>query len=106
MVKRIAKLIGLIGGVAAIVWAMRDRFVSVATSREPQVPAFRSGGSKNSVPVDAIDGIGPIFAQRLTSAGLGDVGALAQASPDSVAEAASVSAARARSWIEKAQHHS
>ncbi len=31
----------IIGGIAAIIWAMRDRFVSVAISREPQPPSFR-----------------------------------------------------------------
>lgn len=103
MVKRVAKIIGFIGGIAAVVWAMRDRFVSVATSREPIPPAFRTGGSIEATAVDAIDGIGPVFAQRLTTAGIGTVEALAEASPDAVAEAAGVSAARSRSWIEKAQ---
>jgi predicted flap endonuclease-1-like 5' DNA nuclease len=52
--------------------------------------------------VTEIEGIGPVFAQRLTSAGIADIATLAKASPDQVAEAASVSAARARSWIELA----
>jgi polyhydroxyalkanoate synthase len=82
-------------------WAMRDRFISVATSREPEPPTFRSD-LQPAATVDVIDGIGPTFAKRLTEAGLGDVKALAKASPDNVAEAAGVSAARARSWIELA----
>ena len=49
-----------------------------------------------------IDGIGPVYEQRLNEAGIRDVAALAKASPDSVAEAASVSAARARDWISQA----
>lgn len=53
--------------------------------------------------VDSIDGIGPVFAKRLTDAGLGEVAALAAATPDQVAEAASVSAARARTWIDLAK---
>jgi predicted flap endonuclease-1-like 5' DNA nuclease len=99
--KKLAKVIGLIGGAIAVVWAMRDRFISVATSREPQPPIFRSeaGGSE---PVEVIDGIGPVFAQRLGEAGIGDVHSLAGASPDRVAEAAGVSAARARNWIDLA----
>jgi predicted flap endonuclease-1-like 5' DNA nuclease len=102
--KRVAKIAGFIGGVIAVVWAMRDRFISVATSREPQPPTFRS--DKGDVaPVDEIDGIGPVFAQRLTDAGLGNIPALASASPDRVAEAAGVSAARARTWIELATRH-
>lgn len=99
--RKLAKVIGFVAGVAAVVWAMRDRFISVATSREPQPPAFREPYS--SAPVDSLDGIGPVFAERLTSAGLGTVDALAAASPDRVAEAASVSAARARTWIDLAR---
>ena len=98
-----AKVMGFVGGVAAVVWAMRDRFVSVATSREPEPPTFRTGSKDDSATVDAVDGIGPVFAQRLTAEGLGTVAALAKASPDIVAETAAVSSSRARSWIEQAQ---
>jgi predicted flap endonuclease-1-like 5' DNA nuclease len=99
--KKLVKVIGLIGGAIAIVWAVRDRFIYLATSREPQPPVFRSeaGGSE---PVEVINGIGPVFARRLGEAGMGDVGSLAAASPDRVAEAAGVSAARARNWIDLA----
>jgi predicted flap endonuclease-1-like 5' DNA nuclease len=100
--KRLAKVIGFVGGIAAVIWAVRDRFISVAISREPEPPSFKVAPSA-SPPVDSIDGIGPVFAQRLTQAGLATVEALAAASPDRVAEAASVSAARARTWIELAQ---
>ena len=106
MIKRLAKVIGFAGGVAAVVWAMRDRFVSVATSREPEPPTFRSGPSTSNTTVDAVDGIGPVFATRLTKAGIEDVSSLAKASPDAVAEAAGVSAARARTWIDLAQSYS
>lgn len=98
--KNIAKVIGFIGGAAAVVWAMRDRFISVAPSREPEPPTFRAGGGTPTV--DSIDGIGPVFAKRLTEAGLGDLGKLASASPDRVAEAAGVSVARANKWIDLA----
>jgi predicted flap endonuclease-1-like 5' DNA nuclease len=99
--KRVAKIIGFVGGAIAVIWAMRDRFISVATSREPEPPAFRS--APPPALVDSIDGIGPVFAERLTGAGLGTVTALAQGSPDLVAEAAGVSAARARTWIDLAK---
>ena len=103
--KTLAKVVGLVGGAIAVIWAMRDRFISVATSREPQPPAFRSESAPSSPPVQTIDGIGPVFAERLTQAGLRTVADLASASPDRVAEAASVSTARARNWIELAQQH-
>lgn len=102
--KRFAKVIGFVGAGIALVWAMRDRFISVATSREPQPPTFRAEVG-SSAPVDVIDGIGPVFAKRLTESGIEDVRSLAAASPDRVAEAAGVSAARARDWIELASAH-
>jgi predicted flap endonuclease-1-like 5' DNA nuclease len=103
MLKKMAKAIGLIGGAVAVLWAMRDRFVSVATSREPEPPTFRTPRADTGQSIEVIDGIGPVFATRLAEAGMEDIASLADASPDSVAEAAGVSGARARSWIEQAQ---
>jgi predicted flap endonuclease-1-like 5' DNA nuclease len=106
MLKKLAKVLGIVGAAVAVAWAMRDRFVSVTTSREPEQPMFRTPSQGPLRDVDVVDGIGPVFAKRLNSAGISSVGALAKASPDSVAEAAGVSAARARSWIEKARQTS
>ena len=105
MLKKMAKVIGLVGGAAAVLWAVRDRFVSVATSREPEPPTFRAPSAGASQSIEVIDGIGPVFATRLTEAGMEYIASLADASPDSVAEAASVSVAQARSWIEQAQQY-
>jgi polyhydroxyalkanoate synthase len=102
MIKKLAKTIGIVGGAAAVLWAMRDRFVSVATSREPDTPVFRTPSGEDQS-IDVVDGIGPVFAGRLSEAGLGTVASLAVATPDSIAEAAGVSVARARSWIEQAE---
>lgn len=105
MLKTAGKVLALIAAIAAVAWAMRDRFISVATSREPQPPTFRASPHESEKTVDAIDGIGPVFAKRLTEAGIGTVAKLAVSSPDSVAEAAGVSGARARNWIELARQH-
>lgn len=80
---------------------MRDRFISVATSREPEPPRFREVG--NTEPLSVVDGIGPVYEQRLNQSGIRDINGLAKASPDSVAEAAGVSANRARDWIAQAK---
>ena len=101
--KKIARLIGILGGVIALIWAMRDRFISVAASREPQPPRFRDVG--DSQPVAIISGIGPVYEERLNEAGILNVAALAKAGPDMVAEAAGVSATRARDWIAQAGNH-
>lgn len=99
--KKLAKIIGLVGGIAALVWAMRDRFISVATSREPEPPRFRAVG--DAPPLAALDGIGPVYEERLSRAGITSIASLAAASPDSVAEAAGVGVNRARDWIAQAQ---
>lgn len=100
--KRLAQVLGIIGGVAALVWAMRDRFISVATSREPEPPRFRAVG--DTEPLAIVDGIGPVYEERLNASGIEDLSGLAKASPDSVAEAAGVSATRARDWIAQAKN--
>lgn len=86
-------------------YAMRDRIVSVATSREPELPTFRDSARLIHPPVEVLSGIGRVYADRLAKAGIGDVGALAAATADSVAEAAGISSARARTWIEQAREH-
>lgn len=103
--KRLAKIVGIIGASAALIWAMRDRFISVAASREPEPPVLRAA-VPSPVPapgIDAIDGIGPVFAGRLKSAGIDDISILASSTVDTIAEAAGVSGARARTWIEQAR---
>lgn len=102
--KKLARVIGIVGGVAALAWAMRDRFISVAASREPEPPKFRAVGEVP--PLATITGIGRVYEERLGNAGIRDIADLASASPDSVAEAAGVSASRAREWIAQAQQRS
>lgn len=102
--KKLARVIGIVGGIATLVWAIRDRFISVATSREPEPPKFRTVRDVATLPT--ITGIGRVYEERLTGAGIRDIADLASASPDSVAEAAGVSASRARDWIAQAQQRS
>lgn len=106
MWKRAATAVGIVAGIAAIVWAMRDRFISVSTAREPKPPAFRSMRPITGPDLETIDGIGPTYAKRLADAGIGDVASLGRSSPDLVAESAGVSTARARAWIEQASGRS
>ena len=52
---------------------------------------------------DAIDGIGPTYAERLHAAGLGTVDALADADPETVADAAEIGVSRAEDWRSQAE---
>ena len=53
--------------------------------------------------VEAIDGIGPTYAERLRDAGLGTVEALRDADAAAVAEATGVGVKRAEGWLEQAR---
>lgn len=103
MVSKLAKAIGFVGGVAALVWAMRDRFISVAVSREPQPPSFRVGPSDGEVSLESIAGIGPTYASRLRDAGFATVADLAAADAERVAGVAGVSVDRASTWLAQAR---
>lgn len=58
--------------------------------------------SEQAVDLEALDGIGPAYAERLREAGIPDTEALADADPNTVAEAIGVSATRVTDWIEQA----
>jgi predicted flap endonuclease-1-like 5' DNA nuclease len=112
--KRLARVLGFVGGAAAIVWAMRDRFVSIAAPREPQPPSFRvvTDPARPPAPATAshpgpddlteINGIGPVFARRLMEAGVTTFGELASATAETLAEVTGVTEARASDWVVQA----
>lgn len=109
--KRVARIVGILGGIGAVVWAMRDRFVSVAISREPEPPAFRvqetAHTREKSTPehpdITTVSGIGPVYATRLEEIGVSTVAALAGSRPEPVAAAAQIPLSRAVGWIEEAR---
>lgn len=101
--KKVAKFLGVVGGVAAVLWAMRDRLVSIAAPKEPEPPRFRV--AESIPPADdltELSGIGPVFATRLAQAGIATFAALAASSPGRVVEATGVPEAKATDWIEQA----
>ena len=107
-------------------WAMRNRLVSVALPREPQLPTFKvpEGPVEKSQPEEKdedvsapdrstepqapsltdISGIGPVYATRLASAGIHSIQQLADADAEKVAEAADVPLTRAEKWVEAARN--
>lgn len=104
MVSKVAKIVGFVGGVVALVWAMRDRFISVAVSREPEPPAFKSPPTVNTsglAGLESINGIGPTYADRLRSAGYTSPADLADADPEEIAKVAGVSSSRAVAWLDQ-----
>ena len=56
-------------------------------------------------PVDAINGIGPTYSDRLGDVGIETVADLAEADPETVADAAKTGESKAMSWIDRADDH-
>lgn len=107
--KRLARVVGILGGIGAVIWAMRERFISIAAPREPQPPTFRvvtepSEPPRPSEPDDLteVTGIGPVFNRKLMEGGISTFSALAGASVERVTELTGVAESRARDWIEQA----
>jgi hypothetical protein len=94
--KKFMRILGILGGIAAVAWAMRDRFVSIAAPREPEPPSFRV------VTEPRAGGRRAVFARRLMEAGIATISQLAAADPARVAEVAGVPAARVETWLEQA----
>lgn len=90
---------------------MRDRFISVAISREPQAPAFRVPDRTTALttsespdgPITEIPGIGPVYATRLAAIDITTLAALRNSRPEQVAAAAQVPLSRAVGWIDHAR---
>ncbi|MFQ5966136.1 MAG: helix-hairpin-helix domain-containing protein [Acidimicrobiia bacterium] len=100
--RRLIKALGVLAGLGAAVWLMRDRIVSLTVAREPEPPTFRTPAPRPPDDLTAIHGIGPTYAERLSAAGIRRFSDLAASSPAHVSEVAGVSEARAQDWVEQA----
>ena len=111
--KRLGRIVGFIGGAAAVIWAMRDRLVSIASPSEPQPPRFRvvspTPRSGDMPPSDTttddltlVTGIGPVFASRLRAAGVDSFEKIASSDDATLADIVGVSEARVEGWSAQA----
>ncbi|MGZ8754804.1 MAG: helix-hairpin-helix domain-containing protein [Acidimicrobiia bacterium] len=109
--KRVFRFIGVLGGLGAVIWVMRDRFISLALPREPEPPTFRvaphpppvepSIGLKDDLTI--IKGIGPVYAARLEDAGITSLAGLGVANSEAIAATIDVPAGRVDDWIKEAR---
>lgn len=102
--KTVLRVAGVVVGVGAAVWAMRDRLLPAPAVPEGPPPRFRTA-PEAAEPEDltTVKGIGPARANRLNEAGLNTVAALIDAGADAVGEAAGVSTATAAKWLKSAK---
>lgn len=104
-VNKIGRVIGFVGGALAILWAMRDRLVSIAAPQDPEPPRFRVvPPSSPPAPDDLteITGIGPVFAGRLRDAGIRTFADVSSADASRLATITGASESRVARWIEAA----
>lgn len=111
--KRLGRIVGFIGGAAAVIWAMRDRLISIAAPSEPEPPRFRvvspAPKSDDMPPSDTttddltlVTGIGPVYASRLRAAGIDSFEKIAAADDATLAGIVGVSEARVEGWSTQA----
>jgi predicted flap endonuclease-1-like 5' DNA nuclease len=109
--KNLIRVAGVVAGIGAAVWAMRDRLLPAPEVhneppprfRESPSPAPKAASAKGTGDVTDIKGIGPVTADKLASAGIADIATIAASTPDDLSTAAGVSETVAGRWIAAAK---
>ncbi|MDX1448792.1 MAG: DUF4332 domain-containing protein [Acidimicrobiia bacterium] len=100
---KLGKILGLVGGAIAVLWAMRDRLVSIAAPQDPEPPRFRVVPPSAPAVVDddltSIPGVGPVYAGRLRDAGITTFAEVATAGPQRLAEVTGAAESRTGEWV-------
>jgi predicted flap endonuclease-1-like 5' DNA nuclease len=110
--KQVLRIGGVVIGLGAAVWALRDKLLPAPEIPEGPPPRFRTGtgdagadGSGTADDLTEVKGIGPVYSERLAEAGVTSFAELAAADVAAVAGAAGVSESVAASWMEQAADH-
>lgn len=104
--KTFIRIAGVVVGLGAAAWALRDKLLPPPAVLEGPPPKFRTtapaGGTAGPDDLTEIKGVGPTYAKRLNEAGYDSVAAMIAAGADAVGEAAGVSAGTAAKWLNSA----
>jgi predicted flap endonuclease-1-like 5' DNA nuclease len=102
--KQVLRIGGVIVGLGAAVWALRDRLLPAPEIPDGPPPRFRTGeaSTPSSDDLTTVKGIGPVYAERLIEAGITSFAGLVSADAAAVSAAAGVSESTAASWMEQA----
>lgn len=106
-VRNVVRVAGIVVGVGAAVWAMRDKLLPQPAISDEPPPRFRTGSGPTAATagddLTEIKGIGPVYAGRLSDQGMASFAALSAADPTTVAIAAGVPESAAEEWIAQAK---
>ncbi len=105
--KTFLRIAGVLAGLGAAAWALRDKILPAPAVPEGPPPRFRTPPSKPAAGAEPDDltkvkGIGPVYAERLAAAGFDTFAALRSAGPEALGDAAGVSAETAAKWVRAA----
>lgn len=116
--KKLFKLLTLVGAVAGITWVLRDQLLPGPSQPTSHPPAFRNppappaphaeaapvaaGGFELGDDLTAVNGIGPVYAKRLAGAGVKSFRDLAAADANDLAMRTDLPKDRVADWIRKA----
>jgi len=103
-IKQVLRIGGVVIGLGAAVWALRDRLLPAPQIPDGPPPRFRSADTSvmSGDDLTAVKGIGPVYAERLVEADITTFAELVDAGVSAVSEAAGVSESTAVSWMEQA----
>lgn len=106
--KNLVRTAGVVVGLGAAVWALRDRLLPSPVVSDDPPPKFRESAPDPMAIDDHADlitlhGIGPATADRLKEAGIENVPMLAAADAAEIAESTGATIKTATKWIETAQ---
>jgi predicted flap endonuclease-1-like 5' DNA nuclease len=99
--KNLLRVAGVVVGLGAAAWALRDRLLPPPEIHDEPPPKFRSGGGADDLTL--IKGIGPVYRDRLTESGIHSFSDLASANADTVADIAKTSVSVAEGWVQTAR---
>ena len=107
--KNLIRFAGVVAGLAAAAWAMRDRLLPSPEIHEEPPPRFRdaprptAASAADRDDLTAIKGVGPVMSAKLIDAGITSIAEVAKADPAALSEDIGVTEATATRWIESAK---
>jgi predicted flap endonuclease-1-like 5' DNA nuclease len=103
--KNLIRISGVIVGLGAAAWALRDRLLPSPEIHDEEPPKFRDTSQIRPAPESLTDikGIGPVTASKLSKAGVTTIAEIAEMRPEDLGSTVGASVSSAEKWIESAK---
>ncbi len=103
--KNLIRISGVIVGLGAAAWAVRDRLLPSPEIHDEEPPRFRDASQIRpaSESLTDIKGVGPVTAKKLSEAGVASIAEIAEMRPEDLGPTVGASVASAEKWIESAK---